>query len=102
MKTKIVIALLLLVLMGASGFWSYRAGLAASQEATVVMVIPIIQKQHECLASGDTKCLEVTNALLVASTAGQVRALLDSGMPHVLGAQAKEYLEWAKTVVPRK
>jgi len=58
-------------------------------------IIPVIKKQHECIANNDMKCIVITNEVLVMSTSVQVEGLLESGMPHTLGTEGEKFLKWA-------
>ena len=98
MKTKAIVTIVVLLVIALSSFWSYQAGLVASQEMNAVFLIQIVKKQHECLKTSDMKCLAVTNEVLVSSTTAQVQALIDTGMSHSLGDEGEKFLVWSKTI----
>ena len=102
MKIRILIGLGLFAVAIAFSFWSYRAGVVASQEMNAIFLMPIVKKQHECLASQDLKCLKVTNDILRSSTEIQVRATIESGLTHGLGKYGKEFIDWSQSTPPEK
>lgn len=97
MKTKVIVTIVVLIALSLSSFWSYRAGLVASQEMNAMFLIPIVKKQYECMKSNDMKCVAVTNEVLISSTTAQVQALTDTGMSHSLGDEGEKFLVWSKT-----
>lgn len=81
-------------LVYATAYFGQRHGIKSSTRIEAAYM-PLLQKQHDCLASGETECIRVTNEMMSSLLATRMRVLKEHALIHeTVEEEVDNYLSW--------
>ncbi len=97
MRRVIVISLLLVAtvaLVFVTAYFGQRYGIKSSTQIEAAY-IPLLQKQHDCIASGETECIRATNEMMSSLLATRMKVLKEEALVHEsVEEEVDNYLRW--------